>query len=52
MQSGVIRDGEPWGLPVDLKIQPQYFKDLGYSTHMVGKVRAAQAVVAEEEGIL
>ena len=25
------------GLPLDLKIMPQYFKDLGYKTHMVGK---------------
>mgnify|MGYP006412321349 FL=1 len=25
------------GLPLDLKIMPQYFKDLGYQTHMIGK---------------
>ena len=27
----------PNGLPTDLKILPQYLKDLGYSTHMLGK---------------
>ncbi|XP_055333781.1 arylsulfatase B-like [Paramacrobiotus metropolitanus] len=37
MQTGAISEGEPWGLPVAFKIQPQYFKDLGYSTYTVGK---------------
>ncbi|XP_055343843.1 arylsulfatase B-like isoform X2 [Paramacrobiotus metropolitanus] len=37
MQSSVISEGEPWGLPVQFKIQPQYFKDLGYKTFIVGK---------------
>ncbi|XP_022663785.1 arylsulfatase B-like isoform X2 [Varroa destructor] len=37
MQNYVIRTGEPWGLPLDLELLPQYLKKLGYSTHAVGK---------------
>ncbi|XP_055334651.1 arylsulfatase B-like [Paramacrobiotus metropolitanus] len=37
MQSASIESGEPWGLPFNLKIQPQYFKEMGYSTHAIGK---------------
>lgn len=39
MQHDVIRGAEPWGLPLNLKIMPEYFRDLGYKTHMIGKVR-------------
>ncbi|KAH9370083.1 hypothetical protein HPB48_001960 [Haemaphysalis longicornis] len=37
MQSLVIQTAEAWGFPLDVKLMPQYFKDLGYATHMVGK---------------
>ncbi|KAH6939632.1 hypothetical protein HPB50_020233 [Hyalomma asiaticum] len=37
MQSMVIQVAEAWGLPLQFKLMPQYFKDLGYATHMVGK---------------
>lgn len=38
MQAEVIRDAAPWGLPLELKIMPQHFKDLGYQVNMIGKV--------------
>ncbi|XP_055333780.1 arylsulfatase B-like [Paramacrobiotus metropolitanus] len=37
LQTAAISEGEPWGLPLQFKIQPQYFKDLGYTTAAVGK---------------
>ncbi|KAK8764732.1 hypothetical protein V5799_032666 [Amblyomma americanum] len=37
MQTLVILIAEPWGLPLNVKLMPQYFKDLGYETHIVGK---------------
>ncbi|XP_077556022.1 arylsulfatase B-like isoform X4 [Haemaphysalis longicornis] len=37
MQSGIILDPEPWGLPLDLKLMPGHFKSLGYHVHMIGK---------------
>jgi len=33
----VIRPSEPVGLNENITILPQYFKDIGYSTHMIGK---------------
>lgn len=37
MQHWVIDVDEPWGLPLDRTIMPQYFKGAGYETYMVGK---------------
>ncbi len=38
MQHSVIAVSEPYGLGLDQKVMPEYFKELGYDTHMVGKV--------------
>ncbi|XP_065297104.1 arylsulfatase B-like isoform X2 [Dermacentor albipictus] len=36
-QHSSFRSADPAGLDPDLKLLPEYLKDLGYSTHMVGK---------------
>ena len=38
LQSGVIFASQPYGLPLNETIMPQYFQKLGYRRHMVGKV--------------
>jgi len=35
---GVIRPEEPYGVSLDEKILPQYMQEMGYATHIVGKV--------------
>lgn len=37
MQHFPIDAGEPWGLDLSQKILPQYMKEGGYSTHLIGK---------------
>ncbi|XP_055337737.1 arylsulfatase B-like isoform X2 [Paramacrobiotus metropolitanus] len=37
LQHYVLRAGEPRGLPLEEKLFPQYMRELGYSTHLVGK---------------
>ncbi|XP_059046081.1 arylsulfatase B-like [Achroia grisella] len=37
MQGYPLTNGEDRGLPTTEKIMPQYFKDLGYATHLIGK---------------
>ena len=37
MQHHVIRSDEPWGVGLEEKFLPQYLKDCGYQTHIVGK---------------
>ncbi|XP_054933355.1 arylsulfatase B-like [Dermacentor andersoni] len=37
MQGLPISVAEPWGLPLNVRIMPQYFKELGYETHLIGK---------------
>ena len=39
MQTAAIGEGEPWGLPLQFPTQANLFKQLGYSTWHVGKVR-------------
>ena len=36
----------PTGLPADVNIMPEYFKEAGYSTHAIGKVRLFRGWVA------
>ncbi|GFV77897.1 arylsulfatase B [Trichonephila clavipes] len=37
LQHYVLRANEPSALPLEMNTMPQYFKDLGYATHMIGK---------------
>ncbi|KAL1478791.1 hypothetical protein MTO96_052383 [Rhipicephalus appendiculatus] len=37
MQHFVIKMGEPRGLPLNLKVLPEWLNDLGYASYMVGK---------------
>ncbi|XP_053973786.1 arylsulfatase B [Hylaeus volcanicus] len=37
MQHGVLKCAEPRGLPLREKLLPEYLRNLGYSTHIVGK---------------
>ncbi|KAL3223820.1 hypothetical protein MRX96_027128 [Rhipicephalus microplus] len=37
LQGLALDVGDPWGLRSDVRILPQYLKDLGYETHIVGK---------------
>ncbi|XP_042144456.1 arylsulfatase I-like [Ixodes scapularis] len=37
MQHSVIKPAEPWALPLNYTLMPDYFRCLGYKTHMVGK---------------
>ena len=38
MQDGVILAAQPYGLGLNETLMPQYLKELGYTTHGVGKV--------------
>ncbi|XP_040064221.1 arylsulfatase B-like [Ixodes scapularis] len=37
MQHSVLMPAQPYGLPLEVTIMPQHFKNLGYETHMIGK---------------
>lgn len=37
MQGEGIMGGEPRGLPLNIRILPEYLRDLGYSPNLIGK---------------
>lgn len=37
LQGLAVDVADPWGLPVDVRLMPQYLRDIGYETHLVGK---------------
>ncbi|KAL1421918.1 hypothetical protein MTO96_022627 [Rhipicephalus appendiculatus] len=37
LQGLAVDVADPWGLPLDVRLLPQYLKDIGYETHLVGK---------------
>lgn len=37
MNNNVILSDEPWGLPLREKLMPEYFKEAGYKTALIGK---------------
>lgn len=37
MQHYVIPSDEPWGLPLNITLMPEIFRDAGYSTNLIGK---------------
>ena len=37
LQHSVIGASEPFGVPLDIKLIPNYLKELGYATHAIGK---------------
>lgn len=37
MQHFVIGGNQPWALGLDQKLLPEYLKEVGYKTHLVGK---------------
>ena len=45
LQRSVIVGAEPYGLGLDEKIMPEYLKELGYRTHIVGKVTYKCSIV-------
>lgn len=42
MQTGTILAASPWALGLEEKLMPQYLKELGYSTHAIGKVNTCE----------
>lgn len=45
LQRGVIFPTHPYGLGLNETLLPQYLKNYGYSTHMIGKVYATESLV-------
>ncbi|CAN8008099.1 unnamed protein product, partial [Ixodes pacificus] len=38
LQHTMVYPAEPWGLSPDFTIMPEYLKELGYASHIIGKV--------------
>ena len=38
MEHSVVLGAQPWGLGLNETLLPQYLKELGYKTHIIGKV--------------
>ena len=38
MQHGVIRGSAPYGVGLDETLMPEFLKEVGYASHIVGKV--------------
>ena len=41
MQSDVIYESQPYGLGLSEKLLPELLRNVGYATHIVGKVKHA-----------
>ncbi|KAH7966453.1 hypothetical protein HPB49_016419 [Dermacentor silvarum] len=39
LQGFAIHVADPWGLPSNVRLLPEYLRDIGYETHLIGKVR-------------
>lgn len=50
MQHHVLNFGEPRGLPLGYKVMPEYFRELGYETHIVGKVSGSLMMIYRKSG--
>ncbi|XP_075537056.1 arylsulfatase B-like isoform X2 [Dermacentor variabilis] len=37
LQGLAVDVADPWGLPLDVRLMPQYLRDIEYETHLVGK---------------
>ena len=42
MEHSVVPGAQPWGLGLNETLLPQYLKELGYKTHIIGKVHRAK----------
>ena len=47
LQDGVIEGAVPAGVSLDERFMPEYFKDIGYDTHAVGKWHVGKCIVIE-----
>ena len=45
LQNNVIRPGDGYGLSLNETTLPEYLKAVGYSTHLVGKVRLRHVII-------